>query len=173
MLIKNLDEQLANGSMGTVTEFCYPQDFMLNPNDPHATEEKPGSKPPSKAGPAAAPPASASLGQKWPVVEFLVRQGSHMGKRRMLMQPETWKVELPNGELQVSRTQVRFCVYLCSARRCPYRARARNGQLPLILAWAMSIHKAQGQTLERCKVDLGRIFEKGASPSSCSCPERM
>ncbi len=172
MLIKNLDEQLANGSMGTVTEFCYPQDFMLNPNDPYANEEKPASKPPSKAGSVAPPPpASASLGQKWPVVEFLVRQGSHMGKRRMLMQPETWKVELPNGELQVSRTQV--CVYICILHRCPYRPRTRNGQLPLILAWAMSIHKAQGQTLERCKVDLGRIFEKGTSTSSCSCHERV
>lgn len=27
----------------------------------------------------------------------------------------------------------------------------------------MSIHKSQGQTLERVKVDLGRIFEKGMS----------
>ncbi|KAG5646037.1 hypothetical protein DXG03_004460 [Asterophora parasitica] len=34
-------------------------------------------------------------------------------------------------------------------------------QVPLILAWAMSVHKSQGQTLTRVKVDLGRTFEKG------------
>ncbi|KAG2345306.1 hypothetical protein BDR05DRAFT_880717 [Suillus weaverae] len=38
---------------------------------------------------------------------------------------------------------------------------ARRRQVPLILAWALSVHKSQGQTLERVKVDLGRTFEKG------------
>lgn len=34
-------------------------------------------------------------------------------------------------------------------------------QYPLILAWALSVHKSQGQTIERLKIDLSKTFEKG------------
>ncbi|CAL1714612.1 unnamed protein product [Somion occarium] len=126
MLIKNMDEFHVNGSMGTVVQFSDGTDWTAYP-----PPEEDGPKKPTSKGPAGNEKKPAG-GMVWPVVEFLT------SRRRILIQPEVWKVELPNGEIQVSRTQV-----------------------PLILSWAMSIHKSQGQTLERVKVNLAKVFEKG------------
>lgn len=38
---------------------------------------------------------------------------------------------------------------------------ARRVQVPLILSWAMTIHKSQGQTLDLVKVDFEGIFADG------------
>jgi ATP-dependent DNA helicase PIF1 len=38
---------------------------------------------------------------------------------------------------------------------------ARRVQVPLILSWAITIHKAQGQTLDHVKVDFNNMFAEG------------
>lgn len=69
--------------------------------------------------------------QEWPLVSFA-------NGMELLCAPVDFSVEGLVGNMEALRLQV-----------------------PLILAWALSIHKSQGQTLSRVKVDLGRIFEKG------------
>lgn len=39
--------------------------------------------------------------------------------------------------------------------------RACRRQVPLILAWALTIHRAQGQTIDRLRVDLAKTFAPG------------
>ncbi|CAE6476080.1 unnamed protein product, partial [Rhizoctonia solani] len=68
---------------------------------------------------------------RWPLVQYT-------NGARVLMGPVKFKHEGPKAEVQASRSQV-----------------------PLILAWALTVHKSQGQTLDRVKVDLAGIFEKG------------
>jgi ATP-dependent DNA helicase PIF1 len=130
MLIKNVDETLVNGSLGKVLGFMSEtqyDNYKENEDDYYAAQ----AVPPGMEDKTKLAPDSARL----PVVRFTVADGSF---RDLLCQRESWKIELPNGEVQASRAQV-----------------------PLILAWALSIHKAQGQTLERVRVNLSRVFEKG------------
>lgn len=91
--------------------------------------------------------ADTTMSRKWPYVRFLLNDGT---TRDVLVQPETWTLEDREGRTEASRSQV-----------------------PLILAWALSIHKSQGQTLEWVKVDLTRIFEKGQAYVALSRAVRM
>lgn len=142
MLIKNYDETLVNGSLGKVIGFMSETQFdnYQEQEDFQATQggtlldDIPiaASKTKSKV---TVDLEGTGASQRFPVVRFAIADGT---TRDFLCKRETWSVEQPNGEVQASRSQI-----------------------PLILAWALSIHKAQGQTLERVKVNLSRAFEKG------------
>ena len=158
MLIKNIDETLVNGSVGKVVAFMDEKTFDIYHEDEEGfqavetmdlqDEKMTQSRQKLKALINKDGPGDTS--QKWPLVRFALADGS---SRDLLVQKEPWTIELPNGEVQASRSQI-----------------------PLILAWALSIHKAQGQTLERVKVDLGKIFEKGqayVALSRATCQEGL
>lgn len=57
--------------------------------------------------------------------------------REIVVEPETW--ELRDGELK----------------------RASLAQIPLRLAWAITVHKSQGMTLDAAKIDLRKAFVDG------------
>ena len=158
MLIKNVDDTLVNGSVGKVIAFMDEKTFDIYHDDEEEfqavetmdlnDEEMTRSR--KKLKQMINKDLVGDTSQKWPLVRFAIADGT---SRDLLCQRESWKIELPNGEIQASRSQV-----------------------PLILAWALSIHKAQGQTLERVKVDLGKIFEKGqayVALSRATCQEGL
>jgi len=140
MLIKNMDEGLVNGSLGKVIAFMTEATFEIYHKNPDILDEGVplGDLEEDEQRERATlkvKNTAPNSGKEFPLVRFISTDGT---SRDLLVMPEEWKVELPNGEVQAQRSQ-----------------------LPLILAWALSIHKAQGQTLERVKIDLKKIFEKG------------
>ncbi|MCG3879264.1 AAA family ATPase [Psychrobacter sp. Ps6] len=69
--------------------------------------------------------------QKMPVVRL-------NSGREVIAEPEEWIIEDEAGEVLASYLQV-----------------------PLCLAWAITIHKSQGMTLDAAEIDLSRTFELG------------
>ena len=134
MLVKNMDDTLVNGSLGKVIGFMTEQQFTFWKENEEDMLEGNISEAQMKTE-MAKTVLGLNTAQVFPLIRFAIADGT---TRDLLCKREDWKVELPNGEVQASRSQI-----------------------PLILAWALSIHKAQGQTLERVRVDLGRVFEKG------------
>lgn len=150
MLIKNIDSQLVNGSIGRVQCFMNRNDFTVykdneemyhQAHEPEDVGDLEQNQINAKA--RAAINAARYNADKyntdgpsekvWPLVRFSLPDGTC---RELLCYPEDFKTEAPGGEILAKRVQV-----------------------PLILSWSISVHKAQGQTLEKVSVDLRRCFE--------------
>ena len=70
-------------------------------------------------------------GMKWPLIQL-------SNRRKVIAEPEKWSITNETGAAIVSFDQV-----------------------PLRLAWAITVHKSQGMTLEAAEIDLGKSFEPG------------
>ncbi|MGO2213724.1 AAA family ATPase [Psychrobacter alimentarius] len=77
------------------------------------------------------PKPKKTITQKMPVVRL-------NSGREVVAEPEEWIIEDETGEVLASYEQV-----------------------PLCLAWAITIHKSQGMTLDAAEIDLSRTFELG------------
>ncbi|KAN0111673.1 P-loop containing nucleoside triphosphate hydrolase protein [Russula decolorans] len=166
MLVKNVDDQrgLVNGAVGRVLGFfaaprgksegvvrnvkisedgksvVFRSDGKenLKPNTSTTNNTKMEVEKPKSA-------AAADV-ELFPLVEFL----TPIGRETVLVTRDEFRVEDNEGNVLARRVQA------CAISFIP-------PVVPLILAWALSIHKSQGQTLQRVKVDLGKVFEKGQS----------
>ena len=73
--------------------------------------------------------------QKVPLFHFM----SPTGKRRTVpIGPHVWEQRVNNGTCSITRTQI-----------------------PLAPAWALTVHKCQGMSLDKVVTDLGQVFEEG------------
>ncbi|KAN0136869.1 P-loop containing nucleoside triphosphate hydrolase protein [Lactarius tabidus] len=153
MLVKNIDDRrgLVNGAVGRVLGFfaapCGKSEGVITnvkiSEDgksvvfvgPGKENAKPGSTASARA-PKNEGKKSAADSELFPLVEF----PTPSGRETALVTQDEFRIEDNEGVVLARRVQV-----------------------PLILAWAISIHKSQGQTIQRVKVDLGRVFEKGQS----------
>ncbi|KAF5679187.1 mitochondrial dna helicase [Fusarium heterosporum] len=138
MLLKNIDSSLVNGSQGSVIGFSNKHSFLHEDWD--------------NGGPYHNMVSSRELDEMiedrltfYPVVRFVMPDGI---KRTHFCEPAEWGVE-------------RWVADPFAEDGWRVEKLATRTQVPLLLAWALSIHKAQGQTLDRVKVDLDRVFETG------------
>ncbi|KAI3404178.2 PIF1 [Candida oxycetoniae] len=168
MCIKNFDETLVNGSLGTIVDFMDKDTYMKAFSSEEQANENGILKDfvYSESDMPQGPTTTGSLTQKnqteedrrkttrrmdlndnllddfknkkCPLVRFLSPDG--VNTRTVLVEPEEWTVEDEDGKVLVSRIQ-----------------------FPIMLAWSLSIHKSQGQTLTKVKVDLKKVFETGQS----------
>lgn len=166
VLLVNLDitNGLVNGSQGRVIGF-----------EPYAESKLPkaavfeggnfnssrgGGSKKGRGGRAASPEPSQATVQGELRGEYAVLREGQI--KDFILQPcnteKRWPiVEFDNG--------IRHTIYAdCQVNELgdekPYTLLART-QIPLLAAWAMTIHKSQGMTLNKVIVDLGRSFEEG------------
>ena len=146
ILLKNqTDRRLVNGSGGEVIAFMTPTQYQE-----YLAQKSSGD---DDGGPESAN-ASWSFRSSTPVyLDFRAcNQSVHLplplvsfdNGAEMLVEPAQWSIK--QGDTVV----------------------ASREQIPLILGWAITIHRSQGMTLSSIEVDLANVFTSGQAYSACA-----
>ncbi|WP_296208315.1 AAA family ATPase [Psychrobacter sp. UBA3480] len=145
MFIKNNAELgVSNGTMGELIGFAAVKiddkdssDALIEDDSNDDVDEDAAGEKTTKGKKLAAkkdkekPKSKKPTTQKMPVVRL-------NSGREVIAEPEEWIIEDETGDVLASYLQV-----------------------PLCLAWAITIHKSQGMTLDAAEIDLSRTFELG------------
>ncbi|KAL2262364.1 hypothetical protein VTK26DRAFT_1547 [Humicola hyalothermophila] len=150
VLLVNLDltAGLCNGSQGVICGF-----------EPYDKD-----KLPRKSDDGRGPASGSIAGQYATLREAHIRKFAEQKQQEWQLQPQNadrkfgWPiVRFLSG---ATRTIYPECQVHELGDKEPYSLLCRT-QIPLAAAWALSIHKAQGMTLDRVVVNLSRAFEEG------------
>ncbi|MGP9544613.1 AAA family ATPase [Psychrobacter sp. AOP7-B1-25] len=145
MFIKNNAELgVSNGTMGELIGFAAVKiddkessDALVEDDSSDDVDEDAAGEKTTKGKKSTAkndkekPKSKKPTTQKMPVVRL-------NSGREVIAEPEEWIIEDETGDVLASYLQV-----------------------PLCLAWAITIHKSQGMTLDAAEIDLSRTFELG------------
>lgn len=151
----DLDAGLCNGSQGIICGW-----------EPYEPDKLPKAAAAGGMKPDADQPGKRIGGDRAEMKVDMIRQfmeGQHGHRvvddgQQRVGQMKAWpKVQFHNGE---RRTIYAECSISELGDEKPYSLLSRT-QIPLAPAWAMTIHKAQGMTMDKVVVNLSKAFEEG------------
>ncbi|CAE6440069.1 unnamed protein product [Rhizoctonia solani] len=158
MCTKNLrNTNIVNGSIGRILDFMTPAEAQQSKQFIHII---PSDDPNYKPG-TAGPHRGTELYQVHPVDVKSATKKPHNDKDGNFYFPTTKTKGQAWPVVQFDDAVLLATPTLFTLEDVMGRTQACWKQIPLILAWALTMHKAQGQTLLRVKVDLLATFAPG------------
>ena len=142
MLIKNQNDKLVNGSLGKIIDFVTQDDVMM-----FHIEKK-------------LPKGCYGMLEKDPYYNFLTMKNvDHIGDQ--FAKYPVIKFISPNNNPDDAILSIVLPEMFEFLEHRTQKKLVYKSQLPLILAWALSVHKSQGQTYSYVKINLEKTFEVG------------
>lgn len=176
MYLKNLDDDIVNGSIGTVLYFLttplWDKVSAIYGDDSIGLDEQVNDEIRLISSKVESQlttwdnPEDVALYEKIPLdrrSRFQQLVAFAMNEKQMNLYPVI-RFNIPRKEpkvILVQREEFRIDSARVSGVGGGEDNRLCRVQLPLLLSWALSIHKAQGQTISRLRIDLKKVFEKG------------